>query len=226
MAEKTDDPATTDDSPAAPQAQPKPVIIKKYANRRLYNTAASSYVTLDNLAEMVRSGVEFTVYDAKTGDDITRPVLTQIIVDAEAKGQNLLPISFLRQLIGFYGDSLQGLVPRYLDYSMRMFQNNQERYRKYANGPFDGMFPISAFEEISRQNMALFERAMQMFNPLAAEAAAAENGTAATRAKPAAEEPSGLRTAGEDKGDIEELKKQLHAMQRQLDKLAKDRGGD
>lgn len=207
-------------------AQPKPVVIKKYANRRLYNTAASSYVTLDNLADMVREGVEFTVYDAKTGDDITRPVLTQIIVDAESKGQNLLPISFLRQLIGFYGDSLQGLVPRYLDYSMRMFQHNQDRYRKYANGAFDGMFPITTFEEISRQNMAMFERAMQMFNPLGPESPNAENGTAQPRGKPAAESGQPQRMSPQDKGEIDDLKKQLLSMQRQLDKLSKERGED
>lgn len=224
MAEKPEDSRT--DS----QAQAKPVVIKKYANRRLYNTAASSYVTLDNLAEMVRDGVEFVVFDAKTGEDITRPVLTQIIVDEEAKGQNLLPISFLRQLIGFYGDSLQGLVPRYLDYSMRMFQNNQERYRQYANGAFDGMFPISTFEEMSRQNMALFERAMQMFNPLAGENPSSSGGgevqgrdsQAKDREPPAQAAPA--KEAPRDKDDIDELKQQLKAMQRQLDKLSGERG--
>lgn len=201
--------------------QAKPIVIKKYANRRLYNTAASCYVTLDNLAEMVRDGVEFTVFDAKTGDDITRPVLTQIIVDAEAKGHHLLPIGFLRQLIGFYGDSLQDLVPRYLDYSMRMFQNNQDRYRTYVDGAIDGMFPMTAFEEISRQNMALFERAIQMFNPLAGENAPAEDGGAGRPPAEAGGEatPAGATT---QKGDLDELKKQLATMQRQLDKLSKD----
>ena len=219
MADKSEE-TTTDAG-----AQPKPVVIKKYANRRLYNTAASCYVTLDNLAEMVRDGIEFTVYDAKTGEDITRPVLTQIIVDAEAKGQNLLPISFLRQLIGFYGDSLQGLIPRYLDYSMRMFQHNQERYRKYANGAFDGMFPISTFEEISRQNMALFERAMQMFNPLAPETPPADNGGSA-RSRPAQGHPQPQRMSAQEKSEIDDLKRQLASMQRQLDKLSRERGED
>jgi len=106
-----------------------PITIKKYANRRLYNTATSSYVTLDHLCQMVQDGVDFVVYDAKTGEDITRPVLTQIIVEEEAKGQNLLPIKFLRQLIGFYGDSLQWMVPRYLEHMMEDFATNQERLR-------------------------------------------------------------------------------------------------
>ncbi|MEZ5666148.1 MAG: polyhydroxyalkanoate synthesis repressor PhaR [Alphaproteobacteria bacterium] len=216
MAESTDD--------TKPQA--KPVVIKKYANRRLYNTAASSYVTLDNLAEMVRDGVEFTVFDAKTGEDITRPVLTQIIVDAEAKGNNLLPTSFLRQLIGFYGDSLQGLVPRYLDYSMRMFQNNQDRYRQYFNGALEGMFPMTAFEEISRQNMAIFERAMQMFNPLAGDGGGNDEAAKVDAARPRAEPAAKRRDAATDKGDIDELKKQLRAMQQQLDRLSKDRDDD
>ena len=217
MAEKSEDSRTD------AKAQAKPVVIKKYANRRLYNTAASSYVTLDDLAGMVREGVEFVVFDAKTGEDITRPVLTQIIVDEEAKGQNLLPISFLRQLIGFYGDSLQGLVPRYLDYSMRMFQNNQDRYRQYANGAFDGMFPISTFEEMSRQNMALFERAMQMFNPLAGENQPADGAEAQAKGKESPAQPAPAKEAPRDKDDIDELKQQLQAMQRQLDKLSGDR---
>src|SRR5215475_2293924 len=107
------------------------VTIKKYANRRLYNTATSSYVTLDHLCQMVKDGVDFVVYDAKTGEDITRQVLTQIIVEEEAKGQNLLPISFMRKLISFYGDNMQAFVPGYLDYSMQAFSRNQERMREY-----------------------------------------------------------------------------------------------
>lgn len=215
----------TDTLKADAKAAGKPVVIKKYANRRLYNTAASSYVTLENLAEMVREGVEFTVFDAKSGDDITRPVLTQIIVDAEAKGQNLLPISFLRQLIGFYGDSLQGLVPRYLDYSMRMFQNNQDQYRQYANGAFEGMFPIPKFEDISRQNVAMFEHAMQLFNPLAGDGAVGteDNDSAKPDAAPPA---SKAPNESQSKGDIDELKQQLLSMQRQLDKLSQDRSDD
>src|ERR1700679_484765 len=133
------------------------VTIKKYANRRLYNTATSSYVTLENLAAMVKEGIEFNVYDANTNEDITRSVLTQIIVEEEAKnGQNLLPIGFLRQLIGFYGDSLAGLVPRYLDYSMRTFQTNESQMRQYMQQAIDGLFPFNPMEEVAKKNMALF----------------------------------------------------------------------
>ena len=137
-----------------------PVTIKKYANRRLYNTATSSYVTLEHLAEMVRDGVDFVVFDAKSGDDITRSVLTQIIMEAESKGQSLLPIGFLRHLISFYGDSLQTLVPGYLDQSMQSFARNQEQMRDYVQQAMGGVFPFGNLDEISKQNMALLENAM------------------------------------------------------------------
>src|SRR5271170_5115863 len=127
-----------------------PVIIKKYANRRLYNTATSSYVTLDDLSTMVKEGGEFVVYDAKTGEDITRSVLTQIIVEEEQKGQNLLPISFLRQLIGFYGDSMQWLVPRYLEHTMKSFAHNQEQMRKSLQDAFGGLFPFNSLEQMGK----------------------------------------------------------------------------
>jgi polyhydroxyalkanoate synthesis repressor PhaR len=149
-------------------AAPKPTVtIKKYANRRLYNTATSSYVTLDNLSVMVKEGTEFNVYDAKSGEDITRSVLTQIIVEEEGKtGQNLLPISFLRQLIGFYGDNMQWLVPKYLEHSMQTLSKNQEQIRGYFQSAFGGMFPFgSTLEEMGKQNMAMFERAMRLFTP-------------------------------------------------------------
>src|ERR1700735_1957470 len=149
-------------------AAPKPTVtIKKYANRRLYNTATSSYVTLDLLATMVKEGTEFNVYDAKTGEDITRSVLTQIIVEEEGKaGQNLLPIGFLRQLIGFYGDNMQWLVPKYLEHSMQSLSKNQEQIRGYFQTAFGGMFPFgSTFEEMGKQNLAMFEKAMKMFTP-------------------------------------------------------------
>ena len=120
---------------------PDHITIKKYANRRLYNTAKSAYVTLENLAAMVKAGVEFTVHDAKSGEDITRAVLTQIIVEQEAKGHSLLPTGFLRQLISFYGDSLQGLVPQYLDIAMRSFAHNQENMRKSLENAFDERSP-------------------------------------------------------------------------------------
>lgn len=138
--------------------------IKKYANRRLYNTATSSYVTLDHLAQMVKEDIDFVVHDAKTGEDITRAVLTQIIVEEEGKGQNLLPISFLRQLISFYGDSLQAVVPRYLEMSMESLARNQEQLRQ----AFGHMFPFPGMEEMSKKNMAMFEQAMRMFSPFAA----------------------------------------------------------
>ena len=131
------------------QTNKPPVTIKKYANRRLYNTATSSYVTLDHLCQMVKEGTDFVVYDAKTGEDITRSVLTQIIVEEESKGQNLLPISFLRQLISFYGDNLQWLVPRYLEHSMKSFARNQEEMRKYMHDALGGLFPFGQFEEMA-----------------------------------------------------------------------------
>ncbi|MBT3238189.1 MAG: polyhydroxyalkanoate synthesis repressor PhaR [Rhodospirillaceae bacterium] len=143
-----------------------PITIKKYANRRLYNTATSSYVTLDHLSQMVKDGINFVVFDAKSGDDITRSVLTHIIVEEESKGQNLLPINFLRHLISFYGDSLQSLVPRYLDHSMGSFARNQEQMRHYMRDALDGLMPFQQFEEMGKQNMELFEGAMKMFTPL------------------------------------------------------------
>src|ERR1700679_3796478 len=145
---------------AKTQQDAAPVIIKKYANRRLYNTQTSSYVTLDNLSQMVRNGGDFIVYDAKNGEDITRSVLTQIIVEQEQKGQNLLPISFLRQLIGMYGDSMQFLVPGYLEQAMVSFARNQDQMRDTLRATF-GIFPFGQFEEMGKQNMALFEQALK-----------------------------------------------------------------
>ncbi len=141
-----------------------PVVVKKYANRRLYNTESSSYITLDTLAEMVRAGRDFVVYDAKSGEDITRSVLTQIIVEEESRGQNLLPTPFLRQLIGFYGDSLQSLVPRYLEEAMGGFARQQEQMRETMAKTMEGLLP-PGFEELRRQNMAMMERAMSLFTP-------------------------------------------------------------
>jgi polyhydroxyalkanoate synthesis repressor PhaR len=152
---------------AVPEGGPKPapVVIKKYANRRLYNTATSAYVTLEHLSQMVKDKTDFVVYDAKTGDEITRSVLTQIIFEEESKGgQTLLPIPFLRQLISFYGDSLQGVVPQYLEMSMTQFARNQDQMRRYLQNAF-GFNPFQQFESMGKQNMALFENAMRMFNP-------------------------------------------------------------
>lgn len=179
-----------------------PITIKKYANRRLYNTATSSYVTLDHLCQMVKDGLDFVVYDAKTGEDITRSVLTQIIVEEESKGQNLLPISFLRQLIGFYGDNMQWMVPRYLEYSMQSFSRNQEQMRDYFQNTLGGMFPFGRFEEMGKQNLAMFERTMRMFSPFGAERE--EDG-----------QPIPPRPAGPGQS-LDELQKRLDDLQRQI----------
>jgi polyhydroxyalkanoate synthesis repressor PhaR len=154
------------------EAMASPVVVKKYANRRLYNTEASSYVTLDDLAKMVREGRDFVVYDAKTGDDITRSVLTQIIVEEESKvGQSMLPTAFLRQLIGYYGDNLQGLVPRYLEFAMASFGRQQDQMRRTMEQTIGGFIPFPAnfgnLEELGKQNMAMMERAMTLFAPFA-----------------------------------------------------------
>ena len=156
-----------DPSPAQtsePAVQQPPVVIKKYANRRLYNTETSSYITLDNLADMIRAGRDFVVYDAKSTEDITRGVLTQIIVEEESKGASMLPTAFLRQLIGFYGDSLQGVVPRYLEQAMSNFALQHKQMRQVMQQTFSPFMPMGV-EEMSRQNMVLMERAMSMFNP-------------------------------------------------------------
>jgi polyhydroxyalkanoate synthesis repressor PhaR len=190
----------------------KPTVVKKYANRRLYNTATSSYVTLEDLATMIKEGGDFVVYDAKTGEDITRSVLTQIIVEQEQKGQNLLPISFLRQLIGFYGDSMQFLVPGYLEQAMVAFAKNQEQMRNNLRATF-GIFPFGQFEEMGKQNIALFERALKMLSPGIHDAAA-----------PAAEPPAPTaeKTQAEDP-HLRRLEDQIDALRQQLEALGRDR---
>lgn len=143
----------------------KPTVIKKYANRRLYDTGRSSYVTLDDLCQMVKEGYDFVVYDAKSGDDLTRSVMTQIIVEQEGKeGQNLLPTNFMKQLIGFYGDNMGKLVPNYLEQAFDEFTKKQDEFRAQMNKSFGGIFPMtSSLEELSKQNMAMFENAMKAF---------------------------------------------------------------
>jgi len=183
----------------------EPITIKKYANRRLYNTATSSYVTLDYLAEMVKGGQDFVVYDAKTGDDITRSVLTQIIFEEENKGQNLLPIQFLRQLIQFYGDNLQSFVPSYLEMSMDAFTKNQEKFREQLQGAFGGAPGFAMFEENARRNIAMFEQAMQMFSP-AGGGVYGQPGGGADEGAPEASELS------EVKAELAELKRQLNQL--------------
>ena len=185
-----------------------PVIIKKYANRRLYNTQTSSYVTLDHLAAMVKEGTEFEVQDARTGEDITRSVLTQIIFEEEAKGQSLLPIKFLRQLIRFYGDSLQAFVPGYLDMSMDGFTKNQGEMRDRIAQALGGGNQM--VENLTRQNLAMFENAMSMFSPFGA-----MGGAAPARSKA---EASAEKTAA---SEVDSLKQEMEAMRRQLAELAK-----
>lgn len=185
------------------------VVIKKYANRRLYNTASSSYVTLDHLSDMVKEGVDFVVYDAKTNEDITRSVLTQIIFEEENRGAgtNLLPIQFLRQLIGFYGNNMQAFLPSYLELSLEAFTKQQERLRQQFGGAGGGLAGSGAYEETIRQNLALFDRAMKMFTPFAFPGRA-EEAPAPKPAEPAADD------------SLAELRKQMEAMQAQIEKLA------
>lgn len=191
--------------------------IKKYANRRLYNTKTSSYVTLDHLAEMIKNDEDFMVVDAKTGEDLTRSVLTQIIVEQEAKGQNLLPIKFLRHIIGFYGDSLGGVLPRYLEESMETFSQNEQRMRDTMQNAFKGFFPVDQFEDMAKQNMSMFENAMKMMTPFAAQEAEPQAKDEKADSAPDADAGS------EPGGNVDDLKAQLDAMQSQLDGLLKDR---
>jgi polyhydroxyalkanoate synthesis repressor PhaR len=171
--------------------KPEPVIIKKYANRRLYDTGSSSYITLEHLGDMTRRGIEFKVVDAKTGEDLTRSVLTQIIMDEENRGQTMLPTNFLRQLIAMYGDSMQSMVPPYLEASMAALRRNQEQFRKSMAGA------LNPFEAIAKQNMAMFEAAANMM----------------TGKKPA--------PAGDEKSEIDELKREMAELQAKLEKLGR-----
>lgn len=198
-----------------------PITIKKYANRRLYNTGTSTYVTLEDLAVMVKKGEDFVVFDAKTGEDITRPVLAQIIFEQEGKdGQSLLPITFLRQLIRFYGDSMQMLVPSYLEYSIGNLTSHQQKFRdqiKTAMGgkelPGGQMF--GALEEQARANMQMFSQALGLFNPFVPKAGAAGAGD-----KPATESSESAPTMP-GMPDIDKLKKQLADMQAQIESLSR-----
>jgi polyhydroxyalkanoate synthesis repressor PhaR len=194
-----------------------PITIKKYANRRLYNTATSSYVTLDHLCQMVKDGIYFVVYDAKTGEDITRPVLTQIIVEEESKGQNLLPINFLRQLISYYGDNLQWVVPRYLEHMMGAFATNQDRMRESMQETFGGMFPFGNLEDMGKQNLALFENAMKMFSPFAEKPPEKSRKTEQTEETG---QPDGGTAVAQE--TLAQLKQQVELLRKQLDALAQD----
>ena len=197
----------------------KPIVVKKYANRRLYNTATSSYVTLDDLAKMIKEGGDFVVYDAKTGEDITRSVLTQIIVEQEQKGQNLLPISFLRQLISFYGDSMQFLVPGYLEQAMVAFARNQEQMRDSLRATF-GIFPFGQFEEMGKQNIALFERTLRMLSPYGRDST---SGGANAGAGPVAAPAEKPETGVPPDPHLRRLEEQIEALRRQLEALGRDR---
>ena len=196
---------------AAPQSA---VVIKKYANRRLYNTSTSTYVTLDDLSTMVKAGTDFLVYDAKTGEDITRSVLTQIIFEEENKGTNLLPINFLRQLIRFYGDSMQAFVPGYLEFSLENLGKEQEKFRTQLMDVWGGD-AIKAMQDHAQRNMAMFGDAMKVFNPFAAVMGGAVPGA------PAPGKPAQPGAGSGSKDDLQALKDQLAAMQQKLDTISK-----
>lgn len=224
----------------------EPVVIKKYANRRLYNTETSTYVTLDDLAAMVRGERDFVVYDAKTGDDLTHAVLTQIIVEQESRmggGETMLPIPFLQQLIRFYGGNMQKMVPSYLQFSLQSFAKEQERIAKQFGGQFGGaLTPAGAFEAFqdqARKNVAMFEQAMQhavgMFNPFAASgsgsssqpasssSASQKPAEAARPAAPAAAAPSEQKPAVDRNDELAMMRAQLAAMQAMIEKLSNQR---
>ncbi|HKU06917.1 MAG TPA: polyhydroxyalkanoate synthesis repressor PhaR [Bradyrhizobium sp.] len=186
-----------------------PTTIKKYANRRLYNTGTSTYVTLEDLAAMVKEGEDFLVYDAKTGEDITRSVLAQIIFEQENKaGQNLLPTTFLRQLIRFYGDSMQMVVPKYLEQSIETLTREQEKFRKQIAGALSGT-PFAPLEEQVRRNMELFQQTFSMFKPFAPRTGGNESEKVP--------EP-----APDDDSNIEDLRRQMKDMQERLERMSKE----
>ena len=232
-----------------PTQKINPIVIKKYANRRLYNTDTSSYVTLDDLCKMIKDGEEIIVFDAKNGDDITRSVLTQIIVEQEAKGgQSLLPTGFLRQIISYYGGNMQGLVPGYLDFAMQALTKNQGQMQEVFRTSFGGLFPFNTMQQMTKQNVALFEQTMRMFSPFAQgnqsqhpvgtpEAQQAEQAAQAAQSSGA---PSHLRTVHnnvqaaqsavqntpaeepeEDEASIKLMQQRLDDLQKQIGALAK-----
>ena len=202
----------------------QPITIKKYANRRLYNTGTSTYVTLEDLALMVKAGEDFVVYDAKSGDDITRSVLAQIIFEQEGKdGQSLMPIAFLRQLIRFYGDSMQMIVPSYLEFSLGKFVNEQQKIREQFSHTLGGkelpggqMF--SAMEEQARKNIALFSQALTMFNPFGVPVPGAPEAGASGGGEAASAEPAKGEGA---KPDLDDMKRQIAEMQRRIESLSR-----
>ncbi|CAN5409751.1 polyhydroxyalkanoate synthesis repressor PhaR [soil metagenome] len=189
----------------------QPTTIKKYANRRLYNTGTSTYVTLEDLATMVKDGEDFLVYDAKSGDDITRSVLAQIIFEQENKaGQNLLPTTFLRQLIRFYGDSMQMVVPKYLEQSIDSLTREQEKFRKQMTNTFS-LTPFAPLEEHVRRNMELFQQTFSMFKPFVP-----PRGGVAAEPTTVAPEPPG------DVDSMEDLRRQMKDMQDRLERMTRE----
>ncbi len=193
------------------------VVIKKYANRRLYNTSTSTYVTLNDLCDMVKDGIDFGVYDAKTGEDLTHSVLTQIIMEQESKGgSNLLPVGFLRNLIGFYGGNMQLPVAKFLEESMGNFMSNQEKLQRQWNEAMGGMFPgMGAMGEMGKQNMAMIEKAMRMFTPFPGESPRGEQAGRAEAPNPQKLEAEYVR-----------LKHQLDELQRQIQTLHQRKASD
>jgi polyhydroxyalkanoate synthesis repressor PhaR len=198
--------------PVQKAADKPPVVVKKYANRRLYNTESSSYITLDNLADMVRQGRDFVVYDAKSGEDITRSVLTQIIVEEEGKGRSLLPTQFLRQLIGFYGDQMQSMVPRFLEQAMGALTQQQEQMRSAMQKSMGNLFPFGNMEEVSRQNMAMMERAFSLFTPFYR---GQDRGDANVPRDPQSSEVAALRA------EVENLRRELETARSQAEAQSK-----
>ena len=191
-----------------------PIIIKKYANRRLYDTSTSSYVTLDHLSDLVKRNVDFEVRDAKSGEDLTRAVLTQIIYEYETKGEGALPLNFLRQLIGYYGGGAQTFLPAWLDMSMNSFAESQERLRSVMGTAT----PMALFEDQARRNMAMFENSMRMFNPNLPGAAPMD-----TKLDDGDSPASAAAASGED-AMLEKMQAQMAEMQRQLESLSKKGG--
>ena len=200
-----------DDKPHGKAKDGDVVVIKKYANRRLYNTWTSAYVTLEDLAKMVREGTEFVVFDAKTNEELTRQILTQIIFEEESRGEALLPVQFLRQLIGFYGGQMQGVLPSYLEMSLESFSRQQEQYRAQVAKTFGGAPVGTLMEEAVKQNMAMFQNAMKMFPPFA-------YGRPVDGSAEAAAAPRAAETPAAD--PLAEMRRQMDEMRAQIDRIA------
>lgn len=224
MAAKSDKSSKSTGRKAGAQGKSETRIIKKYANRRLYDTRLSQYVTLDDLAEMVRDGEDLQVVDAKTGEDLTRSVLAQIIFEAEAKGANMLPTNFLRDIIGFYGDRLETVLPDYLEHTMAAFSSHQDQLRDQVKS-MGTVFGIQQWEDIGERNMAMFERAAEMFSPFGSRPAGAEARGASDRRSPEQTDDEAAEAPRQNE-QLDALKSQLDALQRQLDGLTGDGDGD